>query len=119
MAYDPPALPAGLAIRRVALDTLHLDPANAREHGLENMERSKRCSGHMSAFRRDGSWSGTYGPDIAGGDALEVDAGLTSVEVDGKRLGGISKKGSRGPVPLAPQTRGVGLASVCASSGSP
>jgi DNA modification methylase len=28
----------GLAIRRVALDSLHLDPSNARVHGEENME---------------------------------------------------------------------------------
>jgi hypothetical protein len=27
-----------LTIRRVPLDSLHLDPANAREHGPENME---------------------------------------------------------------------------------
>ena len=27
-----------LSIRRVPLDSLHLDPANAREHGPENME---------------------------------------------------------------------------------
>jgi hypothetical protein len=37
MPHGPPDAP-GLAIRRVALDTLHLDPANAREHGPENME---------------------------------------------------------------------------------
>jgi len=28
----------GLAIKRVPLDSLHLDPANAREHGPENLE---------------------------------------------------------------------------------
>ena len=27
-----------LAIRRVPLDSLHLDPANAREHGPENVD---------------------------------------------------------------------------------
>jgi DNA modification methylase len=37
MPHGPSDAP-GLAIRRVALDTLHLDPANAREHGPENME---------------------------------------------------------------------------------
>ena len=29
--------PAGLAIRRVPLSSLHLDPANARSHGTENL----------------------------------------------------------------------------------
>jgi ParB-like chromosome segregation protein Spo0J len=29
--------PAGLAIRRVPLSSLHLDPANARSHGAENL----------------------------------------------------------------------------------
>jgi DNA modification methylase len=37
MPHGLPEAP-GLAIRRVALDTLHLDPANAREHGPENVE---------------------------------------------------------------------------------
>jgi DNA modification methylase len=37
MAHDRPVA-GGLAIRRVALDAIHLDPSNAREHGPENME---------------------------------------------------------------------------------
>ncbi len=32
---------AGLVIRRVALDALHLDPSNARQHGERNMEAIK------------------------------------------------------------------------------
>jgi len=32
---------AGLAIRRVPLDSLHLDPSNARLHGPQNMDAIK------------------------------------------------------------------------------
>jgi ParB-like chromosome segregation protein Spo0J len=32
---------ASLSIRRVALSTLHLDPANARQHGERNLESIK------------------------------------------------------------------------------
>ena len=36
MPHPPPDAP-GLAIRRVPLASLHLDPANARLHGDENL----------------------------------------------------------------------------------
>ena len=35
---QPSNLPEGLCIRRVPISSLHLDPANARLHGEENME---------------------------------------------------------------------------------
>ena len=40
-----------LTVRRVPLDSLHLDPANAREHGPENMEA---IVGSLRRFKQEG-----------------------------------------------------------------
>ena len=76
----------GLAIRRVSLDALHLDPSNARVHGEENMaaiEGSLRRFGQAEAIvvqKASGRVIGGNGPcgSLVGGSAMSLSSRTTT-----------------------------------------
>ena len=72
----------GLTIRRVPIESLHLDPANARAHGEENMEAiaaSLQRFGQADEVARAAVFLASSDSSYMTGSEVTVDGGFAQV----------------------------------------